>query len=96
MKSGRSLIYLLLVAAQALSVPAAVRSQQEGDVPPKPAAHSTVLLGQENQKDQVTDQDVTTVRPDYRPLTGIQDITTGSPEVLHNYWMPGASYFNAI
>jgi len=95
-KSGRSLIYLLLVAAQALSVPAAVRSQQEGDVPPKPAAHSTVLLGQENQKDQVTDQDVTTVRPDYRPLTGIQDITTGSPEVLHNYWMPGASYFNAI
>jgi hypothetical protein len=95
-KSARSLIYLLLGAVLSLSVPAAVRGQEEGDVPPKPAARSHVLLGEENQQDQVTDQDVTTVRPDYRPLTGIQDLTIGSPELLHSYWMPGASYFNAL
>jgi len=96
-KSARSLNYLLLGAALALSVPTAVRSQAEGDVPPpKPAAHSNVLLGEENQRDQVNDENVTTFRPDYRTLTGIQDSTIGSPEVLHSYWMPGVSYFNSL
>ncbi len=95
MKSASSWIYLLLGAALVLSGAAPVRSQDQGETPPKPAARTLPLPGAENQ-DQVTDQDITTFHPDDRPLTGIQNSTIGSPEVLHSYWMPGVSYFNAL
>ena len=95
MKSASSWIYLLLGGALVLGGAAPVRSQDQGETPPKPAARTVPLPGGENQ-DQVTDQDINTVYPDNRPLTGIQTPTVGSPEVLHSYWMPGVSYFSAL
>jgi hypothetical protein len=96
MKPARSWKYLLLGVAVALSVPASVRCQDQGEEKPKSAARSLPPIGDENQQDQVTDENGTNLRPDGRPLTGFQNPTLGVPELRHSYWMPGIAYYNAI
>jgi hypothetical protein len=80
--------------ALTLSVPFPLRSQEQGETQPKPAARSLPPLSDENQ--QVTDENGTDLRPDDRPLTGFQNPTTGSPVLRHSYWQPGITYDNAI
>jgi hypothetical protein len=36
------------------------------------------------------------VRHDTRPLTGVQNPTLGSPQILHSYWVPGIQYSNMV
>jgi len=44
---------------------------------------------QENGQPQATD-----LRPDDRPLTGVQETTLGTQEMRHSYWLPGFQYAN--
>ncbi len=94
MKVARLCKYLLMGAAFALSVPSLLRSQEQGETPPKPAARSLPPLG--NEDNQVTDENGTNLHPDDRPLTGFQNPTTGSPELRHSFWQAGISYDNTI
>jgi len=95
-KPARLATFLLAAAAIPFGIPYSLRGQEPSDAPPKPAAKTIPPFGNDNQQDQVTDQNDTTLRPDDRPLTGIQNSTVGSPEVLHSYWLPGASFFESL
>ena len=95
MKPARFGRLLLAAAAVAFSIPFPLRSQEPSDTPPKPAARTIPPLGND-QQDQVTDENGTDLRPDERPLTGLQNPTVGAPELRHSYWMPGFSYNNSI
>jgi hypothetical protein len=55
---------------------------------PKPAGQALPPVDQ----DPNADQDATPLRPDTQPLTGVQNPTLGSPQVLHSYWVPGVEY----
>lgn len=72
------------------------QDQQEDTSKPKPAARAYPPIGSPDQ-DPNADQDSTpSLQPDTRPLTGVQESTLGSPEVLHSYWVPGFVYSNAL
>jgi hypothetical protein len=86
---------LLAAAAVAFSIPFPLHSQEPTDTPPKPAARTIPPFGND-QQDQVTDENGTDLRPDERPLTGLQNPTIGVPQLRHSYWMPGFSYNNSI
>lgn len=65
---------------------------QEETSKPKPAARRYPPLlestdGQEISGDPTPSS--TSLRPDARPLTGVQVPTLGSPEIRHSYWIPG-------
>src|SRR5262249_24283632 len=61
------------------------------DSPPKPAAKSTPVPGDED-----TSQNPDRLLPDNRPLTGLQQTTVGTSPERHSYWLPGFSYNNFI
>jgi hypothetical protein len=92
----------LLAAAVAISIPYPLRgqepsdTQQPNDTQPKPAARTIPPFGADDQQNQVTDDNGTIIRPDDRPLTGIQNSTVGASELRHSYWLPGVSYYNSI
>jgi len=46
---------------------------------------------QDNSRETVTD-----LRPDDRPLTGVQEASLGTQEMRHSYWVPGFQYANVI
>src|SRR5260370_38254168 len=63
----------------------------QGPDKPKPAAKSYGPIGNGNE-DQNPPPDA--LQPDQRPLTGIQQLTVGTPMERHTYWGPGVSYYN--
>lgn len=71
---------------------------QEQTVKPKPAARSYVpSIDADNREDVNGAQDSTeALKPDTRPLTGVQDATLGSPDLRHSYWLAGFQYGNTI
>jgi hypothetical protein len=81
-----------------LSSCASQGTAQEQDVKPKPAARSYVpSIDVDNGQDVTGAQDSTeTLRPDTRPLTGVQNATLGSPDLRHSYWDAGFQYGNTI
>jgi hypothetical protein len=60
---------------------------------PKPAAHSIPSIG--SDQDPNADEPPP-LQPDTRPLTGVQESTLGSPELLHSYIVPGLVYSNSV
>jgi len=63
---------------------------------PKPAVREYLPLiegrgDQDNSQEPVTD-----LRPDDRPLTGVQETSLGTQEMRHSYWVPGFQYANLI
>src|SRR6266478_6487436 len=63
---------------------------------PKPAVREYLPLiegrgDQDNSQEPVTD-----LRPDDRPLTGVQMTSLGTQEMRHSYWVPGFQYANLI
>src|SRR6266481_8998289 len=68
------------------------QAPQGGDKP-KPAAKSYGPIGS-GDEDQNPPPDA--LQPDQRPLTGIQQLTVGTPMERHSYWVPGVSYYNFI
>jgi hypothetical protein len=79
---------LLLIGASC------VRAQDAPiDSTPKPAGRGLPLWFPD--QDPEGDQSSLTARvPDNLPLTGVQNATMGSPQVLHSYWVPGVEYGN--
>ena len=71
-------------------------AQQEQGEKPKPAARANPLLFDTSGDQQDTEQGTRTMQPDNRPLSGIQNLTVGTPEVRHSYWVPGIEYGNII
>ncbi len=75
--------------------PAAVNAQDpQTEAPPKPAAKAYPPVGPGD--DQETDQGPIPLQPDDHPLTGLQELTVGTPSEKHSYWIPGISYTNFI
>ncbi|GAC1662247.1 MAG: hypothetical protein PVS2B2_25370 [Candidatus Acidiferrum sp.] len=74
------------------------QTQEPPDAQPKPAAHSTPVpfidpaLDDESNSNKRNDQ----LQPDLTPLTGVQEATLGSPQLLHSYWEPGLQYASTI
>jgi len=81
--------------AACLWVPALL-AQQEQEEKPKPAARVSPLLFDTSGDRQDTDQGTQTMQPDNRPLSGVQNLTLGTPEIRHSYWVPGIEYGNTI
>jgi len=85
----------MLVLMGIFQCPAVVCAQdQQSDTATKPAAKALPPIGFGD--DQETTQPSDTLQPDNRPLTGFQQLTTGSPPERHSYWIPGISYTNFI
>src|SRR6201984_2899022 len=87
---------ILLASAAWLCLASAGLAQEpqapEGDKP-KHAARTYGPIGS-GDEDQNPAPD--TLQPDERPLTGIQQLTVGTPMEKHSYWVPGVSYYNFI
>jgi len=93
-----SLTKLFILAAAWLCFASAGIAQEpeappQGTDKPKPAAKSYGPIGS-GEEDQNPAPD--TLQPDQRPLTGIQQLTVGTPVERHSYWVPGVSYYNFI
>src|SRR5690349_20853433 len=61
---------------------------------PKPPfrEYPPLIEGREdNSQEPATD-----LRPDDRPLTGVQETSLGTQEMRHSYWVPGFQYANLI
>src|SRR5260370_23021842 len=71
-------------------------AQQEGGEKPKPAAreYPPLLETSDNQRD--SDQGTQTMQPDNQPLSGVQNLTLGTPKMRHSYWVPGVKYSNTV
>lgn len=62
-------------------------AQYENTAPPKPAIRSYLSLGSDVQEQDSQGQPALT--PDQTSLTGAQEMTLGSPNLGHSYWVPG-------
>jgi hypothetical protein len=71
-------------------------AQQEQREKSKSAARANPLLFDTRVDQQDTDQGIQAMRPDNRPLSGVQNSTLGTPEMRHSYWVPGIEYSNTI
>jgi hypothetical protein len=74
--------------------------QQEQPEPhayePKPSGRTllpAVTLDQDSSGEQ---QSTPPLVPNTQPLTGVQNPTVGTPQVLHSYWVPGFQYINMV
>jgi hypothetical protein len=81
--------------AACLWVPPLLAQQEQGEKP-KPAARTNPLLFDTSGDQQDADQRTQTMQPDNRPLSGVQNLTLGTPEMRHSYWVPGIEYSNTI
>jgi hypothetical protein len=86
---------IVCVMAACLWVPALCAQQEQGEKP-KPAAGTNPLLFNSSGGQQDTDQEMQSMQPDNRPLSGVQNPTLGTPEMRHSYWVPGIEYSNTI
>lgn len=86
----RTLFFGPWVFAFALSIGAVTSSAQDEppwpDNPPKPAGYAFPVLGQPEGD----------LQPDFSPLTGMQNVRLGFPEVRHSYWVPGLQFSSNV
>lgn len=82
----------LLTVLSSCSQTAKAQDQQD-NAPPKAAGMAYPPIGAENDQEE---QPIPAMQPDDRPLTGFQQLTTGTPPETHSYWIPGLSYTNFI
>lgn len=74
----------------------AQEQQAPSESNPKPTGRVLSPVAYPDQ-DPNGDQDSTpALRPDTQPLTGVQNLTLGSPQVLHSFWEPGVQYSNVV
>jgi hypothetical protein len=89
-KLGRSLVCLVAVCLWVTSLLA----KQEAGEKPKPAGRQYPPTVDTTGDQQNPDQGIQTLQPDNQPLSGIQNLTLGTPEIRHSYWVPGIEYGN--
>lgn len=69
--------------------------QQPSDAPPIPAAKEPLpLMSGPNQNDP--EGQPSGMEADQSPITGAQQLTLGTPELGHSYWVPGFSYHSVF
>jgi hypothetical protein len=66
---------------------AALTAKAQDDAPPKPPVRGPRLIIETTQEQDL--QPPPDLNPDHTSLTGAQEITLGSPELRHSYWVPG-------
>jgi hypothetical protein len=86
---------IVCLAAACLWVPPLFAQQEQGEKP-KPAAREIPPLLDSNSDQNDKDQETQAMRPDNGPMTGVQNLTLGTPEVRHSYWVPGIGYSNIV
>src|SRR5258706_12971564 len=91
---GSTRVMVCLTAACLWVVP--LIAQQEQGEKPKPAARETPPLFDTNREQRDTDQETQNVRPDNGSMSAVQNLSLGTPEVRHSYWVPWIEYSNAI
>jgi len=95
MKHWITILIAVLLTIVITSCSETARAQdQQGDAPPRPAGVAYPPIGITD--DQGDDQAIPAMQPDDRPITGFQQLTTGTPPETHSYWIPGVSYSNFI
>jgi hypothetical protein len=95
MKLWTTILFVVVIVLGISFSPKIARGQdQDSNANPKPAAKALPPIG--GTDDQDTDQTPDALQPDDRPLTGLQQLTTGAPPELHSYWIPGVTYTNFI
>ncbi len=92
---GGSARVMIWLAAACLWVAPLIAQQEQGEKP-KPAARENPPLFDTNSEQRDTDQERQNMRPDNGPMSGVQNLTLGTPEVRHSYWVPGIEYGNTI
>jgi hypothetical protein len=75
---------------------ASAQEQGEDSGRPKPAARVSPLLMVGDQNPSGDQDSAPPLQSDMRPLTGVQNPTLGTPEILHSYWLPGFQYSNIV
>ena len=90
----RIIFGIVVMGWMGLSLAGVPAFAQEEESKPKPAAK--VYSPPIDAGDQENQQPSNTLRPDPRPLTGVQTPTLGTPELRHSYWVPGIQYGNTI
>jgi hypothetical protein len=79
-----------------VSAPARGQDQQEQEEgKPKPAGQAFPSVGNLDENPN-EDRDASGLRPDNRPLTGVQYSTLGAPEIRHSYWAAGFQSSNTL
>jgi len=80
--------FLLSLSFGAAASWAQDESQSAPEGSPKPAGYSFpgIGIGQEEGE----------LRPDFSPLTGMQNPTVGLPGIRHSYWVPGVQFSSNI
>jgi len=95
----KSILAFLILGCPALLGSRQVLAQVESQAPtgdrPKPAGSSANPIPLINERD-VEQESGNSVTPDTTPLTGVQDPTLGSPEVLHSYFVPGIQWSGSL
>jgi hypothetical protein len=71
-------------------------AQQEGGEKPKPAARQYLPLPGLGDNQEDVDTGKQTLQPDNQPLSGIQNLTLGAPEIRHSYWVPGIAFSSTV
>src|SRR5215831_3994964 len=94
MKTWKSLLTGILVAALYGFCAAPLWAQQEGEEKPKPAGRVLMPLPDLSGDQQDSDQGNETMQPDLGPATGVQAATLGTSQLRHSYWATGVQYGN--
>ena len=91
----RLVVIILLLIATCVCIPLLEAQQGQGENP-KPAAREYPPLFDPNSDQRETDQEQQTIQPDNQPMIGVQNLTLGTPEMRHSYWVPGIQYTNTV
>src|SRR6266404_2843806 len=96
MKDSKKIGPGILCMGAALLWTSPLFGQNQDGEKPKPAAHDYSLLLDSANSQEDKDRVTSTIQPDNRPLSGIQNPSVGTPQVRHSYWVPGITYRNAL
>ncbi len=94
MKDWEKLLIGIVWVVTACLCASPLSAQQEGGEKPKPAAREYPPLFDPNGDQADSDEGAKTIQPDNWPVTGVQNLTLGTPEMRHSYWVPGFRYSN--
>jgi len=94
MRDWKKLVHGIVWVVAACLCASPLRAQQEGEDKPKPAAREFPPLLDSNSNQESSDQGAEITQPDNWPVSGVQNMTLGTPQMRHSYWVPGIRYSN--
>src|SRR6266581_1850047 len=94
MRDWKKLVHGIVWVVAACLCASPLLAQQEGRDKPKPAAREYPPLLDPNGSQEDSGQGAETIEPDNWPVSGVQNMTLGTPQMRHSYWVPGIRYSN--